>query len=153
MTTMKTNREMRMSTRVSFLQLALALAGLALCLPAHSQVLIIANPSISAADLSKADLRDVFTGAASSFKGAGQVTPVLLKQGAVNDDFLGLYVGKSDSAFRASWRSILFSGQGVMPKTLETDTAVVEYVAHTPGAIGYIGKATPHEGVKILVVK
>jgi hypothetical protein len=30
---------------------------------------------------------------------------------------------------------------------------VVEYVAHNPGAIGYIGKGTPHEGVKILQVR
>ena len=126
---------------------------LLLCMRAHAQVVVIANPSITIVDVSKAELRDIFTGASSSLKGGTQVTPVLLKQGAVNDDFLGLYVGKSDTAFRASWRSILFSGQGAMPKTLDSDLAVVEYVAHTAGAIGYIGKATPHEGVKILAVR
>jgi len=81
------------------------------------------------------------------------VTPVLLKQGAANDSFLELYVGKSDAAFRASWRSLLFSGQGAMPKSLDSEAAVVEYVAHTAGAIGYIGKTTPHEGVKTLAVR
>jgi hypothetical protein len=40
-----------------------------------------------------------------------------------------------------------------MPRTLESDTAVVEYVAHTAGAIGYIGRTTPHEGFKTLVVR
>jgi len=120
---------------------------------AHAQVVVIANLSVTVADVSKAELRDIFTGASSSLRGGTQVTPVLLKEGAVNDDFLDLYVGKSDTAFRASWRSILFSGQGVMPKTLGSDVAVVEYVAHTAGAIGYIGKATPHEGVKILAVR
>ena len=130
-----------------------ALAGLSLCLSAPAQVVVIANPGVGATAVSKAELRDVFTGAASSLKGAAQVTPVLLKQGTVNDEFLDLYVGRSDSAFRASWRSILFSGQGVMPKTLDSDAAVVEYVARTPGAIGYIGKTAPHEGVKILAVR
>ena len=48
---------------------------------------------------------------------------------------------------------LLFSGQAVMPKTLNSDAAVIEYVAHTPGAIAYIGKSVPHEGVKILVVR
>jgi ABC-type phosphate transport system substrate-binding protein len=148
---MKMNEDTRINMRLPLL--LLALAGVALCRPALSQVLIIANPSIAAADVSKEDLRDVFIGAASSFKGASQVTPVLQKQGPVNQDFLGLYVGKSDSAYRASWRSILFSGQGVMPKTLDSDSAVVEYVAHTAGAIGYIGRATPHDGVKILAVR
>ena len=134
----------------------LLLLAIAVALPgpkAHAQILVIANPSIVAVDVSKSDLRDVFTGASSSFKGAAQVTPVLLKQGPVNEDFLDLYVGKSDSAFRASWRSLLFSGQGVLPRTLDSDAAVVEYVLHTPGAIGYIARTSPHEGVKTLVVR
>ncbi len=139
--------------KMRFAVVLLALGGLALCRPARAQVVVIANPSVGATDVSKAELRDVFTGASSSLKGAAQVTPLLLKQGPVNEDFLDMYVGKSDSAFRASWRGIRFSGQGVLPKTLDTEAAVVEYVAHTPGAIGYIGKGSPHEGVKTLVVR
>jgi ABC-type phosphate transport system substrate-binding protein len=124
-----------------------------LCASAHAQVVVIANSSVAAANVSKAELRDIFTGTSSSLGGGAQITPVLLKEGAVHDEFLGLYIGKSDSAFRAGWRSILFSGQGVMPRTLDSDMAVVEYVARTAGAIGYIGRATPHDGVKILAVR
>jgi ABC-type phosphate transport system substrate-binding protein len=124
-----------------------------LCQHAHAQVVIIANPSVKAVDISKDDLRDVFTGASSSLKGGAQVTPVLLKDDAVHQAMLTLYIGKSDAAFRASWRSIVFSGQGAMPKSFDSEAAVVEYVAHTPGAIAYIGKSSPHEGVKILAIK
>jgi hypothetical protein len=134
---------------------ALLIAAATAC-PAQQgkeQVVVIANTSVKSADVSSTDLRDVFTGTSSSFKDGSHVTPVLLKQGAVNDGFLTLYVGKSDAAFRASWRSLLFSGQGVMPRTLETEAAVVDYVAHTPGAVGYIAKTTPHEGVKVLAVR
>ena len=119
---------------------------------AHAQVIVIANPAIKSSDVSKADLHEVFSGSASSFKDAGHVTPVLLKAGAANDEFLAAYIGKSDSAFRASWRSLVFSGQATMPKSLDSDAAVVEYVAHTPGAIAYISKTAPHEGVKVLTV-
>jgi len=124
-----------------------------LCNSAQAQVVVIANSSVKAADVSTADLRDVFTGASSTFKDGSHVTPVLLKSGPVSDGFLALYVGKSDSAFRANWRSLLFSGQGVMPRTLDSDAAIVEYVAHTPGAIGYITQTAPHGGVKVLSVK
>ena len=119
---------------------------------ARAQAVVIANPGVAAVSVSKTELRDVFMGASSSLKGV-PVTPVLQRQGAVHDEFLSLYIGKSDSAFRAGWRGILFSGQGVMPRTLDSDAAVVEYVAHTAGAIGYIGRAAPHEGVKILGVR
>jgi len=40
-----------------------------------------------------------------------------------------------------------------MPKSLENDAAIFEFISHSAGAIGYIGKASPHEGVKVLAVK
>lgn len=132
----------------------LFVAGLTLAgVSAGAQVIVIVNPSVKAADVSKNDLRDVFTGAASSLKDGSHVTPVLLKTGAVNDEFLSTYVGKADAAFKASWRSLVFSGQASMPKTVDSEATMVDYVAHNPGSMGYIGKATPHEGVKVLEVR
>ena len=121
--------------------------------PGTAAVLIIANPSIKGSDFSTSDLRDVFTGASSTLKGASSIGPVLLKQGTVHEEFLNRYIGKSDTAFRAYWRSLVFSGQGTLPRTLDSEAAVVEYVAHTPGAVGYISRNTPHEGVKTLAVR
>jgi ABC-type phosphate transport system substrate-binding protein len=120
---------------------------------AHAQVIVIANPSVKSADVSKSDLKDVFTGSSSRFKDGSEVQPVLLRSGAVNDEFLSSYVGKPDSTFKAAWRSLVFSGQASMPKTLDSESAVVDYVAHNSGAVGYIGKATPHDGVKVLEVR
>lgn len=128
-----------------------AVSILAAC--AGAQVLLIANSGVKAAEVSKSDLRDVFTGASTSLKDGSHVTPVLLKQGAAHTEFLSAYVDKSDPAFRASWNSLVFSGQASMPKSLNGDAAMVDFVAHTPGAIGYIGKSTPHPGVKVLAVR
>jgi ABC-type phosphate transport system substrate-binding protein len=120
---------------------------------AQAQVVVIANPSVKSAGVSKSDLKDVFTGAASSLKDGSSVTPILLKSGPAHAEFLSAYIGKDDTAFRASWRSLVFSGQASMPKSLDSEAAVVDYVAHNPGTIGYIGKATPHDGVKVLEVR
>jgi len=120
---------------------------------AKAQVIVIANPSVKATEISKSDLRDVFNGAATSLKDGSRVVPILLKAGATNEEFLQAYIGKSDTAYRAGWCSLVFSGQASMPKSLDTDAAVVEFVAHSNGAIGYISKASPHEGVKVLTVK
>jgi hypothetical protein len=133
--------------------LLLLAAASIFAVPAQAQVIVIANSSIKSSDVSKSDLKDVFTGASSSLKDGSHVTPVLLKGGADHDAFLSEYMGKNDTAFRAGWRSLVFSGQASMPKSLDSDAAVVDYVAHNAGAIGYIGKASPHEGVKVLAVK
>jgi hypothetical protein len=119
---------------------------------AKAQVIVIANPSVKASEVSKNDLKDVFTGASTSL-GGSSVIPILLKAGTANEEFLQAYIGKNDTAYRAGWRSLVFSGEASMPKSLDGDAAVVEFVAHNAGTVGYIGKATPHDGVKVLTVK
>jgi ABC-type phosphate transport system substrate-binding protein len=120
---------------------------------AYAQVAVIANPGVKVSAVSKAELSDVFTGAASSLKDGSRVTPVLLKSGVAHSEFLNEYVHKSDNAFRAGWRSLVFSGQGAMPKAFDSEAAVVDYVAATPGTIGYVSKSTAHDKVKTLTVK
>jgi ABC-type phosphate transport system substrate-binding protein len=140
-----------MKKRLLIVLLFAAVAGAANA--AEAQVIVIANPSVKSASVSKGELRDVFTGAAANFNDGSHVTPVLLKQGAAHEEFLSAYVGKSDTALRTSWRSLVFSGQGTMPKSVDSEAAVVEYVAHNSGAVGYVSAATAHEGVKVLAVK
>jgi ABC-type phosphate transport system substrate-binding protein len=120
---------------------------------AQAQVIVIANPGVKAGDINKDDLRDVFTGNATALKDGSRVVPILLKAGTAHEEFLQAYIGKNDTAYRAGWRSLVFSGQASMPKSLESDAAVVEFVAHNQGAIGYIAKSTPHDGVKVLNVR
>ncbi len=137
------------------LLLVLAVASFFLFVPApvHAQITVIANNNVKGSEFSAADLRDVFSGNSSTLKGGSTVSPILLKQGTTHEEFLSRIIGKSDTAFRAGWRSLVFSGQGSMPRMLDSESAIVEYVAHTPGAIGYISRATPHEGVKTLAVR
>jgi ABC-type phosphate transport system substrate-binding protein len=129
------------------------LAAALLVAGAEAQVIVIANPSVKANGVSKDDLRDVFTGNATTLKDGSKVVPILLKEGAPHEEFLKAYIGKGDTAYRAGWRSLVFSGQASMPKSVDGDAAVVAFVAHNPGAIGYIDKASPHEGVKVLTVE
>jgi ABC-type phosphate transport system substrate-binding protein len=137
-----------------FLSIAMFVASaLVFAANAQAQVIVIANPGVKATEISKSDLRDVFTGNATSLKDGSRVVPILLKAGTVHEEFLQVFIGKNDTAYRAGWRSLVFSGQASMPKSLDGDAAIVEFVAHNQGAIGYIGKTTPHEGVKVLTVK
>ena len=144
----------RFSSSLGSVLHALALL-LLLAATSHSraQIVVIANNSVAVSEISRAEIRDLFTGAASSIKGSGEISPVLLKDGSTHQEFLSQYVGKSDSAFRAGWRSLLFSGQSAMPKTFDSDADVVDYVSRTRGAIGYIAHISPHAGVKTLAVR
>src|ERR1039458_3907884 len=110
--------------KLRFVILLLAAASI-FAVHAQAQVIVIANPGVKATDISKNDLRDVFTGAATALPGGGNVVPILLKAGTVHEEFLQAYIGKNDTAYRAGWRSLVFSGQASMPKSLDGDAAVV----------------------------
>jgi ABC-type phosphate transport system substrate-binding protein len=131
----------------------LASISLLCSLQGMAQIALIANPGVKASSMSKKDVADVFTGRSTVLPGGSQVAPVLLKSGAVHEAFLLEFIGKSDATYRQLWRSLVFSGQADMPKSLDSDSAVVGFVAHTPGSIGYIGASSPHEGVKVLAIK
>jgi len=138
--------------KLLFVFLLVAAAAL-ITVHAQAQVIVIANPAVKATAISKSDLRDIFTGVATSLPDGTRVMPILLKSGATNEEFLKAYIGKNDTAFRAGWRSLVFSGQASMPKSLEPDSAVVDFVLHNAGELGYISASSPHEGVKVLSVR
>jgi len=114
---------------------------------------IIANSSIGVSDVSSDDLKAVFLGTKTSLGDGSHATPVLEKSGPAHEAFLKECVGKSDSALTTYYRSLVFTGKGSMPKTLGSDPEVVEYVAKTKGAVGYVAASTAASGVKTLALK
>ena len=129
----------------------LLLAFTACCSAASAQdVVLVANKSVQITEIKDADLRAIFTGEKTRFADGSHAVPVTLKGGAVHEVFLSNYVGETPDEFRAQWRKAVFTGQGAMPKTFDSETAVIGYVAATPGALGYVSRISPQDNVKRL---
>jgi ABC-type phosphate transport system substrate-binding protein len=112
---------------------------------------IVANNSVKVAAISEGDVRDVFLGESNSV-GGSKVVPVVLAKGGAQEAFLQL-LGKTESAFQATWRKQVFTGKGTLPRAFDNEEALVAYVSATPGAIGYVGTGKPVGGVKVLQLK
>jgi ABC-type phosphate transport system substrate-binding protein len=128
------------------------LAVVATVKPIQAEVEVIANPSVAADSISKADLKKIFLGEKSGLGGGSKVVPVLLRQGSDHAEFVSKYLGESPVSLLLAWRGLVMSGEATMPKSFDTDAEVVEYVTSTPGAIGYIDSKTPHKTAKVLEV-
>jgi ABC-type phosphate transport system substrate-binding protein len=114
---------------------------------------IIANPSVGPSAISPGDLKNIFLEEKSSLSDGSRVSPVLAKGGPTHEVFVRQYIGKTEDALQTYYRSLVFTGKGIMPKTFGSETEVLEYVAKTKGAIGYVSAAAATEGVKVLEVK
>jgi ABC-type phosphate transport system substrate-binding protein len=133
--------------------LLLGLAAIFASAAAGAQdVVIVVNSNVSISGISEAQLRDIFTGARSRLDDGTRVVPVLLRGGPVHEVFLDKHLRENPEEFRTRWRKAVFTGQGSMPKEFSSETAVLEYVAATPGAMGYVSRTSGNTAVKVLPV-
>lgn len=115
-------------------------------------VMIVAHRQVAVSTITETQLHDIFTGAKSRFPDGTRAVPVLLKGGPAHEVFLHRHVGETPDEFRARWRKAVFTGQGSMPKECPTEAALLEYVAATPGAIGYVSRVPDPDAVKVLQI-
>ena len=133
-----------LTAMVSLLLMRVAFAG---------DIKVIANPSVGASTISVEELRGVYLVNKTTLSDGSRVEPVLEKGGPVHAAFLKAYIGKTDAALDTYYRSLVFTGKGSIPKTVDADADVVAYVTKTKGAIGYVSSAASTTGVKTLEVK
>lgn len=121
--------------------------------PAKTQnVLIVANKDVSISQLSSSQIRELFTGAKSRFSDGSRAVPVVLKGGPAHEVFLHKHLAETPEDFRTLWRKLVFTGQGSMLKEFASESAMLEYITVTPGAIGYVSRVSNPDAVKILIV-
>jgi ABC-type phosphate transport system substrate-binding protein len=131
--------------------LMLLLASLGSWSAAGAQdVVLVANKGVQIFQITNADLRAIFLGTKTRFSDGSHAVPVTLKGGAVHEVFLKNYVGEGPEEFRAQWRKLMFTGQGAMPRAFDSESSLIEYVAATPGAVGYVSRISSQDHVKLL---
>lgn len=113
-------------------------------------VVLVANKSVRISEIKDADLRAIFMGSKTRFSDGSRAVPVILKGGPAHEVFLQNHIGESPADFQAQWRKVVFTGQGAMPRAFDSEAALIEYVAATLGAIGYVSRISPHDTVKRL---
>jgi hypothetical protein len=99
------------------------------------------------------DVQEIFLGKRVQWKDNTTIHPVTVKDLALHKAFLKQYLKKSNTKWNAYWKRMVFTGNGIPPKQCTTQEELLEYVAETGGAIGYIDAETPVENVNIIEIK
>lgn len=133
---------------VSILVLLLACAG---SVPAQVQVAVIVHPDVPLETIDRSDLLDYYIGDAKSWPNDFPAVVLDLEpKGEVKDAFYK-FLGKSTSRMKSIWMRNMLTGKGEPPEALESEAALLEKVASTPGAIGFVSPAIADSNVvKIL---
>ena len=118
-----------------------------------ADVVVIANPSVPTASLSKQDVSNIYQGKKSTWDDGSKIVFVVLKGSPAHEQFLKEYVGKTDTQFDTYWKKQVFTGKGTPPQAFDSDQAMADFVARTPGAIGYVPAGVNISNDKTITIK
>jgi ABC-type phosphate transport system substrate-binding protein len=142
---------MKASNKTRWLIVVLSLLGG--CSAARAQdVTLVVNKNTQISEISAADLRAIYMGTKTRFSDGSHAVPVTLKGGPAHEVFLRNYLAERPDEFRAQWRKAVFTGQGAMPRAFDSESALIEFVAATSGALGYVSHVSANDNVKLLTI-
>ena len=118
------------------------------------QVAVITHPNYKGSSISQSDLKNIFLGKKKTLPDGGKVTPIDQPEGsAARKEFYSKVLKKNPKKLKAYWAKKIFSGRGTPPKIIGDDSAVLDWVANHPGALGYVKKSAVGESKNIKVLK
>ncbi|MDY0362870.1 MAG: substrate-binding domain-containing protein [Desulforegulaceae bacterium] len=134
--------------------LVFLLVSLCFCISLFAgEVIIIVNKNVSESKLSASEIKDIFLGEKTSWQDNKKVNFVILKDSEVHREFLEKYVDKTPMGYNSFWKKLVFVGKGKAPTSFSSAKELVDYVAKTDGAIGYISSEEKTAEVKIIEPK
>ncbi len=108
--------------------------------PALADVIFIANNDVPEVTLTSEEIKMIFLGRTTKWSNRMDIIVVLLKNES-QKPFLKKYIKRSERQFICTWRRMVYTGQGLMPKSFETVDALIDHIANKQGSIGYIEEA------------
>ena len=143
---------------------ALVLAGACLVvlgeLPARAdqrsaqEFLLVVHRTNPASEVTPELVAEAFLKKTTRWGNGETIRPVdLPPDSAIRRRFSASVLKRSVAAVRSYWQQRIFTGRDVPPPELDSDEAVVRYVAKYEGAIGYVAPGAKLADVKVLSLR
>lgn len=120
--------------------LALALSGAAWAGPA----VVITDPQHNDKPLDRATVRAIFSGRLRQWPDGQPIRAYVLPDNSpLHVQFCREVLGTYPYLLRGSWDRLVFTGTGVAPEVVRSESEMRQKVERTPGAIGYASAPEP----------
>lgn len=118
---------------------------------AYAQVVVIANKSIPEGSISAGKLNDIYLLKAKTWSNGKAIVPMVIKSdNATTQKFFGS-LGKSLLEMNKVWMKLQLTGEGQSPEGFASEDELIEKVASTPGAIGFVSIDKVNDKVKVVM--
>jgi ABC-type phosphate transport system substrate-binding protein len=129
--------------------LALLLIIIACMATGRAQVVVIVHPSVPGTTIDNESLIDIYMLTKTKWADDTPVRVFTLKKGSALVERFYSHLGLNTLTLNKQWLRIQLTGEGRAPTAI-TEEEVVEHVAATPGAIGFVDVSRVTDKVKVL---
>lgn len=120
-----------------------------LTISGYAQVAVIANKSVSESSISSAKLQEIYSLKTKTWGNGKSIVLFTIKDDNTSNKCFGSF-GKSYADMKKVWMKLQLTGEGQAPEAVGSADEVLNKVASTPGAIGYIDASKVNDKVKVL---
>ena len=113
---------------------------------------VILNKGITDTDLSKEEVKNIYLGNKTKWSDNSTIIVTVLSEGATHRAFIKTVVGRSPSQFQMTWKKLKFTGKGKMPKEVDSEAEMLDFVSKNKGAIGYLDPGSGTDGVTAVAI-
>lgn len=117
-----------------------------------ADVAIIVHPS-NGNTFDKTSINRLFLGKDKTF--ANKQTALLIAQqdnAIATQEFNSKVLEKNAKQIKSHWSRLVFTGKGVPPNEVASDTEVINDIKQNTNAIGYVDKASVTQDVKVVAI-
>lgn len=131
---------------------------LGLCFPffssaaSNESVVLIGSSDIPVTSIRPIDVNHIFLGKKTEWVNGNPIKFVTLKDGDTHISFLKVYIKKRPSQFKAYWNRMLFTGKGIVPRSFNSEKALMEFISENTGYIGYISGNPVNDNIKVIPI-
>lgn len=139
--------------KLPHLTLAFLLAAVFLLsgMEASAQTVVIVHASVSTKNLGSKELMDIYTLNTSRWESGARIAVFELKSGRAKEAFHE-FIGMSEEELKKIWLRKQFTGKARPPRSVPTEEALIDLVAETEGAIGYVSERSLKSGKDVRIV-
>jgi ABC-type phosphate transport system substrate-binding protein len=140
-----------MNVKQGILILALIFALAAQTLAADFIVVVHAGNALSR--MAEQDVKQIFLGKKTTWPNGRTIDIIIQEDTDAHAGFTQEILGKTSQQFMIYWKKMLFTGKGLLPRSVKNDAEVKAFVASNPDTIGYISPGALDNTVKKLEVR
>ena len=119
---------------------------------AAGEPVLVVNADLGLTEIDAGTVKKIFTARDRKWPNDVKAELCLQKSGDTAEAFNDAYIGRSPKKLIGLWKKQVFAGKAKMPEVFESDQEVLEWVAATEGAGGYVDSDSLAEVQGVVVV-